>query len=215
MSRSKNTSLAHLSYLGNFCRMSENTTAREEALYAICLLAAFSDGGKADAEREELREIGASLLPPEFNAAGIYQKVLLRKTTVAEESAKLDAPEWRQLAYEMAVKVCEADGVTSTAEKDFLAILAGELGIEKSEADGIVAAGDQVAAADIAEIAPAMLPTLPAAVDKKSEVDSLILKYSILNGALELLPETLSTMAIIPLHLKLLPQIQEQAAGLD
>ena len=83
MSRSKNTSLAHLSYLGNFCRMSENTTAREEALYAICLLAAFSDGGKADAEREELREIGASLLPPEFNAAGIYQKVLLRKTTVA------------------------------------------------------------------------------------------------------------------------------------
>lgn len=171
--------------------------------------------GKADAEREELREIGASLLPPEFNAAGIYQKVLLRKTTVAEESAKLDAPEWRQLAYEMAVKVCEADGVTSTAEKDFLAILAGELGIEKSEADGIVAAGDQVAAADIAEIAPAMLPKLPAAVDKKSEVDSLILKYSILNGALELLPETLSTIAIIPLHLKLLPQIQEQAAGLD
>ena len=60
-----------------------------------------------------------------------------------------------------------------------------------------------------------MLPTLPAAVDKKSEVDSLILKYSILNGALELLSETLSTMAIIPLHLKLLPQIQEQAAGLD
>jgi uncharacterized protein (DUF697 family)/tellurite resistance protein len=187
--------------------MSENTTAREEALYAICLLAAFSDGGKADAEREELREIGASLLPPEFNAAGIYQKVLLRKTTVAEESAKLDAPDWRQLAYEMAVKVCEADGVTSTAEKDFLAILAGELGIEKSEAVGIVAAGDQVAAADIAEIAPAMLPMLPAAVDKKSEVDSLILKYSILNGALELLPETLSTMAIIPLQMKLVNSV--------
>ena len=76
--------------------MSENTTAREETLYSICLLAVFSDGGRADAEREELREIGASLLPPEFNAAGIYQKVLLRKTTVAEESAKLDAPEWRR-----------------------------------------------------------------------------------------------------------------------
>jgi uncharacterized protein (DUF697 family)/tellurite resistance protein len=191
--------------------MSESTTAREEALYSICLLAAFSDGGKADAEREELKEIGESLLPPEFNAAGIYQKVLLKRTTVAQESAKLDAPEWRQLAYEMAVKVCEADGVTSPAEKDFLANLAGELGIAKSEAVGIVAAGDEVAAADVAEVAPALLPALPPALpavaDKKSEVDSLILKYSILNGALELLPETLSTMAIIPLQMKLVNSV--------
>ena len=194
--------------------MTENTTAREEALYSICLLAAFSDGGKADAEREELKEIGASLLPPEFNAAGIYQKVLLRRTTVAEESAKLDAPEWRQLAYEMAVKVCEADGVTSPAEKEFLASLAGELGIAKSEAVEIVAAGDEVAGAGIQEVAPAMLPSLPPALpavaDKKSEVDSLILRYSILNGALELLPETLSTMAIIPLQMKLVNSVGKQ-----
>jgi uncharacterized protein (DUF697 family) len=38
-------------------------------------------------------------------------------------------------------------------------------------------------------------------------VDSVILKYSILNGALELLPETLSTMAIIPLQMKLVNSI--------
>lgn len=191
--------------------MSENTTAREEALYSICLLAAFSDGGKADAEREELKQIGESLLPPEFNAAGIYQKVLLRRTTVAAEAAKLDAPEWRHLAYEMAVKVCEADGVTSPAEKEFLGSLAGELGIAQTEAVEIVAAGDEVAGAGIDEVAPAMLPplppALPAAVDKKSEVDSVILKYSILNGALELLPETLSTMAIIPLQMKLVNSV--------
>lgn len=191
--------------------MNENTTACEEALYSICLLAAFSDGGKADAEREELKGIGESLLPAEFNAAGIYQKVLLRRTTIAEESAKLDSPEWRQLAYEMAVKVCEADGVTSPAEKAFLASLAGELGIAKSEAEGMVAAGDEVAATDIQELTPAMLPTLPPAlpdaVEKKSEVDSLILKYSILNGALELLPESLSTMAIIPLQMKLVNSV--------
>jgi uncharacterized protein (DUF697 family) len=191
--------------------MSESTTAREEALYSICLLAAFSDGGKADAEREELKQIGETLLPPEFNAAGIYQKVLLKRTTVAAEAAKLDAPEWRHLAYEMAVKVCEADGVTSAAEKEFLGSLAGELGIAKTEAVEIVAAGDEVAGAGIDEVAPAMLPSLPpalpAAADKKSEVDSVILKYSILNGALELLPETLSTMAIIPLQMKLVNSV--------
>jgi uncharacterized protein (DUF697 family) len=193
--------------------MSETTspTAREEALYSICLLAAFSDGGKADAEREELKQIGESMLPPEFNAAGIYQKVLLRRTTVALEAAKLDAPEWRHLAYEMAVKVCEADGVTSPAEKEFLGSLGGELGIAQAEAAEMVTAGDEVAGADIQEVAPAMLPALPpalpAAVDQKSEVDSVILKYSILNGALELLPETLSTMAIIPLQMKLVNSV--------
>jgi uncharacterized protein (DUF697 family) len=175
------------------------------------LLAAFSDGGKADAEREELKQIGESMLPPEFNAAGIYQKVLLRRTTVALEAAKLDAPEWRHLAYEMAVKVCEADGVTSPAEKEFLGSLGGELGIAQAEAAEMVTAGDEVAGADIQEVAPAMLPALPpalpAAVDQKSEVDSVILKYSILNGALELLPETLSTMAIIPLQMKLVNSV--------
>ena len=191
--------------------MSENTTAREEALYSICLLAAFSDGGKANAEREELKQIGESLLPTDFNAAGIYQKVLLRRTTVALEAAKLDAPEWRHLAYEMAVKVCEADGVTSPAEKEFLGSLGGELGIAQAEAAEMVTAGDEVAGADIQEVAPALLPALPpalpAAVDQKSEVDSVILKYSILNGALELLPETLSTMAIIPLQMKLVNSV--------
>lgn len=193
--------------------MSEITSpsGNEEALYSICLLAAFADGGKADAEREELKQIGESLLPPEFNAAGIYQKVLLRRTTVALEAAKLDAPEWRHLAYEMAVKVCEADGVTSPAEKEFLGSLGGELGIAQAEAAEMVTAGDEVAGADIQEVAPAMLPALPpalpAAVDQKSEVDSVILKYSILNGALELLPETLSTMAIIPLQMKLVNSV--------
>lgn len=186
-------------------------TGNEEALYSICLLAAFADGGKADAEREELKQIGETLLPSEFNAAGIYQRVLLKRTTVALEAAKLDAPEWKHLAYEMAVKVCEADGVTSPAEKEFLGSLAGELGIAKTEAVEIVAAGDEVAGAGIDEVAPAMLPSLPpalpAAVDKKSEVDSVILKYSILNGALELLPETLSTMAIIPLQMKLVNSV--------
>lgn len=186
------------------------TTAREEALYSICLLAAFSDGGKADSEREELKQIGETLLPPEFNAAGIYQKVLLKRTTTAAEAARLDAPEWRQLAYEMAVKVCEADGVTSQAEKTFLAGLAGDLGIAQTEATEIVALGDEVAATGIEEVAPAMLPSLapplPVA-DKKSETDSLILRYSILNGALELLPETLSTIAIIPLQMKLVNSI--------
>ena len=180
---------------------------KEEALYSICLLAAFADGGKADAEREELKRIGETLLPPDFNAAGIYQKVLLKRTTTAAEAARLDTPEWRQLAFEMAVKVCEADGVTSTEEKAFLENLGDALGIGKSEAAQCVSMGDEIAASSTGEVSPAMLPVLPVAADGNAEVDSLILKYAILNGALELLPETLSTMAIIPLQMKLVNSV--------
>jgi uncharacterized protein (DUF697 family) len=45
-----------------------------------------------------------------------------------------------------------------------------------------------------------------AAVDE-AELDREILNAAILNGALELLPETLSTMAIIPLQMKLVYRI--------
>ncbi len=197
--------------------MAESNVAgggREEALYSICLFAAFSDGGKADAEREELRRIGESVRAEDFNGAAIYQKVLLGRTTVEAEAGRLDAPEWRQLAYEMAVKVCEADGVTSGAEKEFLAGLADLLGIDKGEAAVMVAEGDAVAGAGVEVVdavnLPSLPPALPVAVGNKAEVDSLILKYAILNGALELLPETLSTMAIIPLQMKLVNSVGKQ-----
>ncbi len=107
----------------------------------------------------------------------------------------------------MAVKVCEADGVTSTEEKAFLENLGDALGIGKSEAAQCVSMGDEIAASSTGEVSPAMLPVLPVAADGNAEVDSLILKYAILNGALELLPETLSTMAIIPLQMKLVNSV--------
>jgi uncharacterized protein (DUF697 family)/tellurite resistance protein len=193
--------------------MTDNLQAdpKEEALYSICLLAAFADGGKAEEEREELKQLGDTLFPAGFNAAGIYQNVLLKRTSAAAEAARLDAPEWRQLAFEMAVKVCEADGVTSPAEKVFLENLADSLGIAKAEAAQCVALGDEVAASGLAEVPatmlPALPPALPAAAAGAPEVDGLILKYSILNGALELLPESLSTMAIIPLQMKLVNSV--------
>jgi len=47
------------------------------------------------------------------------------------------------------------------------------------------------------------IPALPDARNISAEVDSSILKYSILNGALELLPQGLATMAIVPLQMKM------------
>jgi uncharacterized protein (DUF697 family) len=65
---------------------------------------------------------------------------------------------------------------------------------------------DSIATAPIAAVAAATpAPKLAgsgSAVDE-AQLDRTILNAAILNGALELLPETLSTMAIIPLQMKL------------
>jgi uncharacterized protein (DUF697 family)/tellurite resistance protein len=194
--------------------MSENTSAltKEEGLFAICLLAAFADGGASDGERAELKRIGESLLPPELHPAALYQKVLLRQVDIAAATAALDSPEWKQLAYEMAICVCEADHETGDSEKVFLRDLAANLGLAAPAAAALVKEADEVAAFEPGGIEPFLLPDIPpplpvataapgAAV--QAEVDSLVLRYSILNGALELLPETLATMAILPLQMKL------------
>jgi uncharacterized membrane protein YebE (DUF533 family) len=198
--------------------MSQNTSAlsREEGLFAICLLAAFADGGASDHERAELKRIGESLLPPELHPAALYQKVLLRQIDVTAAAAALDSPEWKQLAYEMAICVCEADHETDDAEKTFLRDLAAALGLAAPAAAALVATADAVAAAEPGAIEPFLLPGIPPALPLaaaapgaalKPEVDSLVLRYSILNGALELLPDTLATMAILPLQMKLVHSV--------
>jgi uncharacterized protein (DUF697 family) len=71
-----------------------------------------------------------------------------------------------------------------------------------------VAATATAAAAAGAAVGAGARPSTPPALppDARSvsaEVDSSILKYSILNGALELLPQGLATMAIVPLQMKM------------
>lgn len=198
--------------------MSEKSSAltREEGLFALCLLAAFADGSASDGERTELKRIGESLLPPELHPAALYQKVLLRQIDVPAAAAALESPEWRQLAYEMAVCVCEADQATSATEKAFLRDLAAALGIAGPAAATMVTEADAVASAEPQAIEPDLLPSLPPplpaataapASPLQAEADSLVLRYSILNGALELLPETLATMAILPLQMKLVHSV--------
>src|SRR5262245_37394775 len=94
----------------------------QEAIFTLCLMAAFADGGKNDLERAELKRI-AETFPGVANAPLLYQRVLTRQVTPQQAAAALTAPDLRQLAYEMAVCVCEADDVTNEAERKFMASL--------------------------------------------------------------------------------------------
>ncbi|MFG9450961.1 YcjF family protein [Pseudomonas aeruginosa] len=195
----------------------------QQAVLAIALHAAFADGDKHDREREAIRRIADSLAgeagAPDL--ARLYQDVLLKRATLDQAVAALDSPELRQLAYEMAVCVCNADGRESDTERAFLAGLKDRLGLDagsaqriESEADVVVelseaatrsaagAAGAFVAAqptaAGTADAIVAAQPNVPDA-----ELDKSILQHALIAGALELLPQSWASMAIIPVQIKL------------
>ncbi len=208
-------------------------TAEEiRATLTLCLMASYADGEKHDREREQIREVAQGLAgDAQVNLPGLYQDVLLRRVQLPEVLGRLASPESRQLAYEMAVCVCEADGHTSAKEDAFLAQVRQAWGLGGAlTTGGFDAEAQAVAGAPLqaplqtpldASIAPATPAPHPAAADAlpstaaqrrpgslpPAEMDRKILQASIMNGAIELLPENLSTLAIIPLQMRLVYQI--------
>jgi uncharacterized protein (DUF697 family)/tellurite resistance protein len=186
--------------------------AEQRAILNILVQAALADGGKSDAERAAVRDAAESLAGGSGTAlAGVYQDVLLKRVTLAVAAAALSQPEHRQLAYEMAVCVCDADGVQGDAERTFLRTLRGHLGLADGQAEAGAAEADAIAAAawqpaDRRATAAAQPPLLQSRVSD-AELDKTILNASILNGALELLPQSWASMAIIPLQVRLVYRI--------
>jgi uncharacterized protein (DUF697 family)/tellurite resistance protein len=226
----------------------------QRALLNIVIRAALADGQKAEVEREAIRGVAESLGGQGASSAltGVYQDVLLKRVSLEQAAALLTDPAHRQLAYEMAVCVCDADGQQSEAEQRFLGQLQGVLGLGQSAgalpaetgeavraADAIAQRADQpltavdpawapevlaapvLAAPVLASSVPSMpeaapVPARPAAsgptavvldAAASAQLDKTILNYAILNGALELLPQSWASVAIIPLQVKMVYRI--------
>lgn len=193
------------------------TLDQQKSILTIALLAAFADGAKDDAEREEIRRIAQSLAGDAGMAdlPRIYQDVLLQRTSVQAAVQGLSEPMHRQLAYEMAVCVCDVDGRQTAAEREFLASLkaALQLGAPQTaafdqEADALVGVAQTVVPAALPAAAFPAAATAPAnatsaITPSQAELDKSILNYALLNGALELLPQSWASMAIIPMQVKM------------
>ena len=135
-------------------------TAEEiRATLTICLLASFADGEKHDREREQIRQVAESLAgDQQINLPSLYQDVLLRRVQLADVVARLASTEARQLAYEMAVCVCEADGQTSAKEQAFLASLRQAWGMGGGNAAPAVTHANTSTAAAVATSTAAAAP---------------------------------------------------------
>lgn len=226
------------------------TTEEIRSILTIALFAAYADSSKHERERDAIRNIAQGLTQtPEVNLPALYQDVLLKRTSIEAALPALQTEESRQLAYEMAVCVCDADGHTSDAERNFLQQLRTTLQLDSCFADetdeltetvaeaplavptgaspatatavataAAAGAGALAASANNGSSAASALPhpdlsqdmpitqRRPSTLDTQA-MDRKILRASILNGAIELLPESLSTMAIIPLQMRLVYQI--------
>ena len=205
------------------------TLDQQEALLSIALFAAFADGHKADAEREEIRRIAESLAAESGapHLPRLYQDVLLKRLSLDAVVARLTDASHRQLAFEMAVCVCDADGQQSPAERSFLSDLRRQLGVDAAQADAFSHNADALAALTPAELAaplPAAVAVAATAVvvapstqpADDAELDRSILNYALLNGALELLPQSWASMAIIPLQIKMVYGVgQAHGVSLD
>ena len=194
--------------------MNPNETA---AIVKLSLLAAFVDGEKHERERSGIKRIAENLSQADgIHLPTLYQDVLMKRVSLADVASALTTDDARQLAYEMAVCVCDADGAQSKAEQEFLREVRTSLGLDARTAAAFTQDAEALAAVPLATgtaLAAASAATTDAspvaatATVDDAELDKAILNAAILNGALELLPETLSTMAIIPLQMKLVYRI--------
>jgi len=167
-----------------------------ESLLAICLFAAFSDGDHSESERAQIAGIAAEL--ESENLAEISRKILMGKISIESVVGGLESHQNRLLAYEMARGICEAGGSITPPELEFLTLLRNALALSPDDAKAVDAEVDSLSLAAVNE-----------ELVQQDGVDNhrMILKYAILNGALELLPETFATMAIIPMQMKMVYRI--------
>jgi len=183
---------------------------QQKSILTIALYAAFADGAKHDREREEIRRIAESFAGDDggLDLTRLYQDVLLKRVTLPSATAALEESGLRQLAYEMAVCVCDADGRQSEAEvgflrelKELLKLAGDQVAAFEEEVDAFVRLSEEVVpvTGSVAGAAPGEVPQRVA----DGELDKSILNSALINGALELLPQSWASMAIIPLQIKM------------
>jgi len=161
-------------------------TADRAPLIAIAMLAARADGATDSAEQAAVDNVVTKMGSPDVSR--LAEQVAGGQLRVADLAARLSDDEARETAYQGALAICNADGPANPAELRFLEELRSALGIE--------------AAPPVAEVHTGAPPAGP--------LDDFILQQAILTGALEILPDQLANIAILPLQLRLVYQIGQR-----
>jgi uncharacterized protein (DUF697 family)/tellurite resistance protein len=173
-----------------------------KAILSICVLAAYADGAQDEVERAQIERIVNGFSGEHPDLASTYQDVLSGKTTLSQVAAQLQSPSSKALAYEMAVCVCHADGVLKDAEAQFLGELKTALQLDNASVDSHHQSAQTLAEQPLVAAAPPVIDS-----GREDELNRTILNTAILTGALEIMPHTLATMAIVPVQMQMVYRI--------
>jgi len=165
-------------------------------IVAIAMLAARADGTTDAAEQAAIEQAVAGIGGADI--AREAASLAAGQPRLADLARRLSGPDAKQLAWETALAVCHADGGTNPAESQFLEHLQDVLGVDSG------AAQQQTASA----LSTTSLPATPAPAP--GSVDEYILQQAILTGALEVLPDRLANIAILPIQLRLVYSIGQR-----
>lgn len=164
------------------------------AILAIATLAALADGEQDSHEHSQLTQVAQSLGLNEADT--VIQSAISGQRSIASLAASLSSQQARQAAYESAVAVCQSDGWISPSEAAFLHNLATLVNADTAPAENALASVNR--AADDPDTSRSA---------STGSVDQFILDQAILTAALEILPDHLANMGILPLQLRLVHHI--------
>jgi len=181
------------------------TLTDAEIIISIAAQAAVVDGTRSTAELSQISAAAARL--GLRNAEAVVQQAATAPEDVQVLAASLSSDESRRAAYEIAVAVCNAEGLCSEKELTFLQQLSTALNTTGTTAEFSAIAS---VAALSSQVQAPPVPTGATPQPQPGELDAMILDQAILTAALEVLPDRLSNMAILPLQLRLVYQIGQR-----
>jgi uncharacterized protein (DUF697 family)/tellurite resistance protein len=172
------------------------------ATATVAVMAALADGNLSPGEQTQLEALVARLGLP--SASTLVEQVRSGRLRVIDVASRLSDGSARRMAYDAALTVCSADGTTNASERGFLAELRDALGLAASDVQQAERDAGSLSTAPVTGALPTATPTTDAGLDET------ILQVAILTGALELLPDRLANIAILPLQLRMVYQVGQR-----
>jgi uncharacterized protein (DUF697 family)/tellurite resistance protein len=171
-----------------------------QAIISIALMAALADGQQSDAETASLAAVAKDF------GEDLFSEVASGDVTLESQVALLTTPESKQQALETAIAVCHADGTTNEAESEFLYKLRSALNLPSDAAQTTQQQANDMATTSVST----PLPDATTVTDGVDPLENLILSHSVIAGALQLLPQGLANLAVLPVQTKMVYQIAEK-----
>lgn len=183
-----------------------------QAIVTIASIAAMADGEHNAEEREQVAAV-ASRLGVTLDTV-VINDAAEAPIAAAQVARRLDDDDAREAAYRVASAVCSADGYVNTRETMFLHSLARSLDIDAAAMEADMATAAQAVDAWLhTEQASASGTARGTGGANAESLEEFILDQAMLTAALELLPDKIANLGIVPLQLRLVHTIGERSGA--